>query len=36
VEELESLCNLIRIQNGTDAIGNNIKIPQKIKNRTTI
>ena len=36
VEKLEGLSRLIGVQNGTDALKNSMKIPQKIKNRTTM
>jgi len=36
VEKLEGLSCLIGVQNGTATLKNSMKIPQKIKNRTTM
>ena len=36
VEKLEGLSRLIGVQNGTATLKNSMKIPQKIKNRTTM
>ena len=36
MEKLEGLSRLIGVQNGTDTLKNSMKIPQKIKNRTTM